>query len=272
MSVKKFNRGVNAALGRLTKTTGAGWHTIQSSINTTIVRDFCFLANQLTARHRPFALWCDPSCQAFLEFGRYFITGAQYWRPFCDNPPAGWHSTQSSENSVLAFSSRRRVCTNGKLTISCRGSPCSHTGTLLAVAHFSLLTHARALPIHLYVWYVFTNQSLEQKSAIGDPGATKANEPIAREEVSEVERDRLGLDSYTDDVTGQARTRPKICSTCFAPPGSVRCCSVADGSRCFLLDYSALVLPLNLFRANLSCSALSYGWHAFLLLYFICFK
>ena len=37
VSVKKFNRGVNAALGRLQKTTGAGWHTIQSSINTTIV-------------------------------------------------------------------------------------------------------------------------------------------------------------------------------------------------------------------------------------------
>lgn len=42
VSVKKFNRGVNAALGRLQKTTGAGWHTIQSSINTTIVRWFCF--------------------------------------------------------------------------------------------------------------------------------------------------------------------------------------------------------------------------------------
>eukprot|EP00903_Cladosiphon_okamuranus_P008634 g8280.t1 len=36
VSVKKFNRGVNEALDRLTKSTGAGWHTIQSSINTTI--------------------------------------------------------------------------------------------------------------------------------------------------------------------------------------------------------------------------------------------
>ncbi|CAM9561115.1 unnamed protein product [Ectocarpus fasciculatus] len=36
VSVKKFNRGVNAAIGRMTKSTGKGWHIIQSSINTTI--------------------------------------------------------------------------------------------------------------------------------------------------------------------------------------------------------------------------------------------
>eukprot|EP00752_Nemacystus_decipiens_P005637 g5101.t1 len=36
VSVKKFNRGVNEAIGRLQKSTGAGWHTIQNSIHTTI--------------------------------------------------------------------------------------------------------------------------------------------------------------------------------------------------------------------------------------------
>ncbi|CAB1100509.1 unnamed protein product [Ectocarpus sp. CCAP 1310/34] len=36
VSVKKFNRGVNAAIGRMTKSTGKGWNIIQSSINTTI--------------------------------------------------------------------------------------------------------------------------------------------------------------------------------------------------------------------------------------------
>lgn len=48
VSVKKFNRGVNAAIGRLTKTTGAGWQTIQSSINTTIVRGLLFPSFQHT--------------------------------------------------------------------------------------------------------------------------------------------------------------------------------------------------------------------------------
>ncbi|CAN0182222.1 unnamed protein product [Pylaiella littoralis] len=36
VSVKKFNRGVNEVIGRVTKTTGAGWQAIQGSINTTI--------------------------------------------------------------------------------------------------------------------------------------------------------------------------------------------------------------------------------------------
>ncbi|CAM9129063.1 unnamed protein product [Scytosiphon promiscuus] len=36
VSVKKFNRGVNDAIDRMTKTTGKGWQAIQSSINTTI--------------------------------------------------------------------------------------------------------------------------------------------------------------------------------------------------------------------------------------------
>jgi len=39
VSVKKFNMGVNAAFGRLTKTTGASWQSIQSTINTRIVRN-----------------------------------------------------------------------------------------------------------------------------------------------------------------------------------------------------------------------------------------
>ncbi|CAM9706894.1 unnamed protein product [Ectocarpus sp. 13 AM-2016] len=36
VSVKKINRGINAAIGRMSKSTGKGWNIIQSSINTTI--------------------------------------------------------------------------------------------------------------------------------------------------------------------------------------------------------------------------------------------
>lgn len=50
VSVKKFNQGVNDVIGRMTKTTGAGWHAIQSSINTTIVRILCAICCQASVR------------------------------------------------------------------------------------------------------------------------------------------------------------------------------------------------------------------------------